>query len=120
MRHAVIWRRSSRNAATEKEWVSQPVVKHEEENEGVGSKRESEQDEVRCEVLFRHTESRFQKISLRIVLRNVLRMGLVLARVWERTSRWHCAYRNIEVEAADGGSSRQGRVCFFVAFHGGK
>ena len=37
----------------------------------------------------------------------------------ERTDRKHLAHRNVDVEATDGGSSRQERIRLVISFPGG-
>ena len=54
----------------------------EDENAAAGSKGDNKKENVRCEVLFCWEELRFQKNYMRIGARKLLRMGLVLARVW--------------------------------------
>ena len=41
--------------------------------------------------------------------------GLGLCESVVRSGRWHLAYRRIEVEEADGSSSRQERVCVVIS-----
>ena len=92
----------------------------ESETEAAGSRGEGEKEEVRCEVLHRQ-----EKLCLVAVLQEgwcqeAVEDGLGTCESVGTTGRWHVAHRKVEVEAADGGSSRQGRVCLAISFRGGE
>ena len=53
---------------------------------------------------------------MRIGVRKLLRTGLVLARAWERTSRWYPTNRKAEIVKADGSSNRKEGVGVAISF----
>ena len=79
-------------------------------NEEVGSKRESEREEVRCEAFHYQEESRPSEELHED--RKLSRTGLVPARVWGGQAVGISPADKVEVEAADGGRSRQEGIGF--------
>ena len=80
------------------------------ENQATGSKREGEKEKVRCEILVCGKNSSFPDKPLQDWCEEVAEYGLGPCESVARSSRWHRAHRKIEVEEADGTSSRQERV----------
>ena len=56
-----------------------------------GAKEKARRQKCDLKFSFARRSRVFQLNYMRIGVRKLLRMGLVFARVWERTSRWHCA-----------------------------
>ena len=92
----------------------------EDENKAARSKSSRENEKVRCVALAHLEESGLVEQIMRTGVRDVAENGLCPCERVERTGLVHCAHRKIAVEKADGGSSRQERVCCTVSFHGGE
>ena len=82
------------------------------ERQQFGSK---EEEEVRREILHCQKESCFPEELFEDQSEEVVEDGLGPCESVERASLRHFAYRKIDVEATDGGRSKQERICLVTS-----